>query len=392
MTSTVPGEATAKDEAIADDPVRVLHVYGGNLYGGIETFLRTLARHPTRESAVMDFALCFEGRIARELRESGATLHILGAVRVRSPRSIFAARRVLAETLRAGRYEVVVCHSAWPYALFAPVVRAHGARLAFHMHDVPNARGWIDQWANRTRPDLVLCNSEFTAANGRWSFRKTSRVVIRCAVEFDQGTARAARAEVRAALGATPEAVVILQASRMQAWKGHRLLIDALGQLRANPRWVLLDCRRSSAPQRGCLRARDANEGRANWPRRPRPVPGPAHRRACAHGSCATSSASRISAPSPSGSRSSRPLQRLSPSSRRRSGRCRDHHRVVRSIGPPDAPSVAANLAELIDDEQRRAVLSQGGPLRARELCDPEERAVALSRELARLAERHRFY
>ena len=77
---------------------------------------------------------------------------------------------MLAETLREGRYDVVVCHSAWPHALFAPVVRAYGARLAFHMHDVPNAYGWLDRWANRTAPDLVLCNSEFTAASGRWFF------------------------------------------------------------------------------------------------------------------------------------------------------------------------------------------------------------------------------
>ena len=61
---------------------------------------------------------------------------------------------------------------------------------------------------------------------------------MRCPVEFDRSAARCDRAQVRAALGTPSEAVVILQASRMQAWKGHRLLIDALGELRANPRWV----------------------------------------------------------------------------------------------------------------------------------------------------------
>ena len=43
--------------------ISVLHVHSGNLYGGVETFLTTLAR----EAAVTprmtsSFALCFEGR------------------------------------------------------------------------------------------------------------------------------------------------------------------------------------------------------------------------------------------------------------------------------------------------------------------------------------------
>ena len=52
--------------------MRILHLYSGNLYGGIETFLRTLARvqrlSPELEH---EFALCFEGRLSQELREAG---------------------------------------------------------------------------------------------------------------------------------------------------------------------------------------------------------------------------------------------------------------------------------------------------------------------------------
>jgi glycosyltransferase involved in cell wall biosynthesis len=44
--------------------------------------------------------------------------------------------------------------------------------------------------------------------------------------------------KVRAQLDTPPDAVVIVQASRMEEWKGHRLLIDALHLLRDLPGWV----------------------------------------------------------------------------------------------------------------------------------------------------------
>src|SRR5580698_2268741 len=105
MTLTAASMPTAKEGPFKKEPVRILHVYSGNLYGGIETFLRTLAQHAGDADVTTEFALCFEGRLAEELRTAGASLHILGAARARSPRSIAAVRRGLGETLRKGRHE-----------------------------------------------------------------------------------------------------------------------------------------------------------------------------------------------------------------------------------------------------------------------------------------------
>jgi glycosyltransferase involved in cell wall biosynthesis len=219
--------------------LRVLHVYSGNLYGGVETLLLTLARHaaevPWMET---DFALCFEGRLTRELAQAGAHVHALGQVRVRAPRTVFAARRALRQVLRNYPYHVVVCHSSWPYALFAPVVRESGLPLVFYMHDVPNARAWPDIWANQTAPDLVIANSVFTANTGSWLFRGTPRCALRCPVSIRSGDVPQGRDAIRASLGASPDAVVILQASRMQPWKGQRLLLEGLSRLTTKSPWV----------------------------------------------------------------------------------------------------------------------------------------------------------
>ena len=49
--------------------MRVLHVSSGNIFGGIESMLVTLAQHRSLCPALEPhFALCFDGRVARERR------------------------------------------------------------------------------------------------------------------------------------------------------------------------------------------------------------------------------------------------------------------------------------------------------------------------------------
>ena len=61
----------------ASDPAggpRLLHVYSGNLYGGVERLLETLHAGGPAAGLRQDFALCFEGRVGERLREAGAPL------------------------------------------------------------------------------------------------------------------------------------------------------------------------------------------------------------------------------------------------------------------------------------------------------------------------------
>jgi hypothetical protein len=47
--------------------MRVLHISAGNLYGGVETMLVTLARYRQVLPALdQEFALCFEARLSTE--------------------------------------------------------------------------------------------------------------------------------------------------------------------------------------------------------------------------------------------------------------------------------------------------------------------------------------
>src|SRR5690348_10269843 len=109
---------------LTPQPMRVLHCYSGNLYGGIETLLVTLARRRALIPAMEpEFALCYEGRLSGELHAAGAAVHALDAVRFRRPWTVVRARRRLGRLLDERRPEVVVCHACWPQALFGPVVK-----------------------------------------------------------------------------------------------------------------------------------------------------------------------------------------------------------------------------------------------------------------------------
>ncbi|MCP3164885.1 glycosyltransferase family 4 protein [Myxococcus qinghaiensis] len=222
--------------------MRALHVYSGNLYGGIESFLVSLARVSSRhpEGTVHEYALCFEGRLADELRAAGATVHLLGHARVGHPWTVWRTRRALGALLKQGEYSAVVCHAAWPQALFGPVARAYSVPLVFFQHDALSGAHWLERWASVTPPDLVLSNSAFTARSLERVYPRASyRVRHPLVPEAARVPEAAERTLLRADLGAGEDDVVIIHASRMQAWKGHRLLLEALGRMREARGWRL---------------------------------------------------------------------------------------------------------------------------------------------------------
>jgi glycosyltransferase involved in cell wall biosynthesis len=226
----------------APRPLRVLYVHSGNLYGGVETLLRTLWRERAAcPSMGPEFALCFEGRLRRELEADGATVHALGGARVSRPLSVWRARRALGALLRRERFDAVVCHSAWAQGIFAPVVRDARLPLVFWLHDSVTGAHWLERWARRTPPDLLVCNSRFTAESARRLYPRARAEVVYCPVSEPDDAERltpAGRAALRAELDTPDTAVVIIQVGRMESLKGHAVHLEALALLRDVPGWV----------------------------------------------------------------------------------------------------------------------------------------------------------
>jgi glycosyltransferase involved in cell wall biosynthesis len=215
----------------------VFHAHSGNLYGGVETALVTLARHPGRWRHV--FALCYEGRLSRELSEAGAPVEMLGEVRFSRPWSIAGARRRLARILAAARPAAVLCHSPWSLAAFGPVARSQGLPVLLWAHTAFTGRHWLERLARLLAPpDFAICNSEYTRAALPRAFPGIPTTVVYPPVAPPPRFDPARRAAKREAHGAGTGTVVVTLVARMEPGKGHNALIQALRELWALPGWV----------------------------------------------------------------------------------------------------------------------------------------------------------
>jgi glycosyltransferase involved in cell wall biosynthesis len=217
--------------------VRVLHVHSGNIMGGIETMLVTLAREQRRQRIdPLQVALCFSGAVADALAAAGASVSIIGAVRLSRLGTVRRGRSALRALLQQVNPDVVLVHQPWTQAIFGGTVKRLGYPLVTWMH--APAQGWLSRAAALHHPAAIVCNSTFTAASIPRAYRFVPHAVIHCPSEPPDGALRAARRQTRHAMGCTDEEVVIAQVSRMEAWKGHEIHLRALGRLREVPRWV----------------------------------------------------------------------------------------------------------------------------------------------------------
>src|SRR5947208_3038375 len=169
--------------------IRVLHLYAGNLFGGVETFLLTLARQRALANMDPTFGLCFEGRLSQELRDAGASVEMLGEVRFSRPWSVLTARQNLRRLLAREKFDVAICHSAWPHTVFAGVVRAAKLPLVYWAHG-PATGHWIERLANRVRPDLVVANSRYTLGAQAGLLADCTKTVLRLPVSPRPATDR----------------------------------------------------------------------------------------------------------------------------------------------------------------------------------------------------------
>ncbi|MFO0951440.1 MAG: glycosyltransferase family 4 protein [Isosphaeraceae bacterium] len=373
------------------EPLRVLHCVAGNLYGGVESFLRTLAECRGLTPGVEpEFALCFGGRLEVELKAAGVPVHRVGGVRFSRPWTAWQARRRLAQLVESRNVHVVVCHACWPQSLFGPAARRAGVPLVFWAHDrVSDPLHWLEKRAARVAPDLALVQSHFTAETLPRLYPGVPSEVLRLPVRprpVDRDTARAA---VRAELGTPADDFVTVTTCRLERWKGHTLLLDALGRLRDRGGWSAWVAGGVQRPQEQIyldeLKAQAAALGiddRVRFLGSRDDVP---RLLAAADVHCQPNLG-----PEPFGIAYVEALYAGLPVVSTRMGGAAEI--VTEDCGvlvpPGDAASLADALGILMDDPSRRTRLGAAGPARALSLCDPATvlgRLAALLRQTCML-------
>lgn len=366
--------------------MRVLHLYAGNLYGGVERLLVALAGASRGAGMEVAFALAFEGRLAEELRAAGAEVAVFGPARMRRPWEVRGARRRLGALLGRTRPDAAVCHSAWTHGLFAPEVRRAGVPLAFWLHDAAAGRGWAERLARRVHPDAGIATSAFAGGTmGRlWPHLRAGVVYPPVPSPLPDP---AARVRLRAELRASPADVVVLQASRMEPWKGHAVLLEALGRLAGRGGWTCWIAGGGDRPHERRharrMRALAARLGIAERVRFLGPRRDVAALMAAADVFCQPNlGAEPFGIAFVEAMHAGRPVVGAA-----LGGTCEV---VDASVGllvaPADPAALAGTLDALVGDAALRQRLGAAGPARAAALSDPARQAARLRQILAPLA------
>jgi len=349
----------------------ILHVAAGNLYGGVERILVEIARAAT--PGRHEFALAFEGRLARELDACGVKRHQLGEVRFSRPLTAWRARRRLGAVVKAGRHEIVVAHSPWSYALAAPPLSPR--RPVLWAHDALRGEHWTERRVAARPPALVICNSRYTESTVAQWLTTSQREVVYAPVAGDSPVR--SRGEVRAALSASDATVVIVMASRFERWKGHADLLRAVAGLTGD--WTIWIAGGAQRPHEQAyeseLRALAQSSGVASRVAFLGERHDVADLLAAADIHCQPNSE-----PEPFGLVFVEALHAGRPVVTTDAGGAREI--VTPACGilvePHDHAGLRASLADLIANGARRLALGDAGPARARELCDPARQVARL--------------
>lgn len=369
--------------------MRVLHVYSGNMYGGIESMLVTLCRKrdacPAMET---QFALCFEGRLSRELARAGAPVDLLGAARLSRPWAVRSARQQFAILLQRQEPSVAVFHAEWSLAVFGCVAREAGIPVALWNHNFFERTTWLHRLARRTVPDLLICSSEAVAATLGRFFPNVPTECVRYPVRLPElAFSREERDALRRQLATPPNAVVIVQTSRMDAYKGHRLQLEALGRLRDVPGWVCWQVGGAQRPNEAVyaeqLREQTHRLGIADRVRFVGERSDVMRVLQAADVHCQPNVG-----PEPFGIAFVEALHaRLAVVTTAIGGALEIVNEDCGVLVPPnDPPALSRELHRLIGDADLRRELGAAGPDRARQLCDPTRQMARLETALNRVA------
>ena len=227
---------------------RILFVDHAAVLGGAELSLLDIAAAFHDKGAVALFedgpfvgALAAKGVTVIQIRAGRALRNVKKTSRVPSPSAIAATSRAAFDLANVARqFDVIYANSPKSFLVSAAAgLLAHRA-VIWHLRDIldrghfsgANVRVMVAA-ANR-RAACVVANSHatadaFVAAGGR---RDLVRVVHNGIdpQPFDV-VAPGARAAVRAELGVDADAFVVGSFSRLHAWKGQRILLDAVAAM-----------------------------------------------------------------------------------------------------------------------------------------------------------------
>jgi len=129
---------------------------------------------------------------------------------------------------------------SWAQILFSRTVADFGPWIAHH-HG-PADGTWLDWLASRKKPDLIVSPSAHSSRTWQEKYRMpVSTLNYPVRQEFAIGcSANLDKVLARRKFGLPQQKVLILQCSRIEPWKGHDILLEALEKIRGINEWHMV--------------------------------------------------------------------------------------------------------------------------------------------------------
>ncbi len=212
------------------------------------------------------------GRLVADLEAAGGEHHVFPA-RTKNPFSIIANAFRLKRKIEREKVDIIHARSRAP--AWSALIAARMAKIPFvtTYHGIYNQKSKAKALYNSVmaRGDAVIANSRYTAAliAERHPFARGKIAVVHRGSDL-QGFRRQAIPQgrldaLRQEWGIAEGEIVILNVARLTAWKGQRVLIDALIQMAksGNDRWtaILAGADQGRAGYRADLESRIAQAG-----------------------------------------------------------------------------------------------------------------------------------
>ncbi len=179
------------------------------------------------------------GRLVPELEALGAK-HIILPVKSKNPLTILANARRLKQVAQTENISLIHARSRAP--AWSALMAARGLGLPFvtTYHGIYKQKGALKSWYNSVmaRGDCVIANSRYTAdlIAARHEFARGKITVIYRGSDIAALAPEAVTVERRAALaeawGVDGSRPILLQLARLTGWKGQKVLIAAMAELK----------------------------------------------------------------------------------------------------------------------------------------------------------------
>jgi len=200
--------------------MKIIHLYSGNRFGGVERVLLQLFIVRKHLSEIdQEYIIIFDGLLSQKLIEEGAKVNLLFPVKFSKPWTIIRAWTRINSLLNRRRPQVLICHDIWSFVIGHLPARIYGCKIVLWAH-TEGLHYYLYKYLDFFKPDLIISCSDFLKKQLQVRFKNFKVTTIYAPFNFSHSHLSTANK--------IQQKFNVLFAGRLVPLKGADLLIKAI--------------------------------------------------------------------------------------------------------------------------------------------------------------------